>query len=192
MILLQEGNYLQAINDFSAVISKKEDPAVLYARAKAYQSSEQLSKAEVDLEKVVRLSPELAPKAKTELETTRKEIQLQEGIIEELEPQPTNQLNTTKYITKVDAYSRLGNNQKAIQLVEKGLEVKPLDPKLTAKKIELLLKENKEEQAVEELKAAKEKGISVQELSRHSEVVAQFIKEMQLQRKSIRTYKRLN
>lgn len=192
MILLQEGNYLQAINDFSAVISKKEDPAVLYARAKAYQSSEQLSKAEVDLEKVVKLSPELAPKAKTELETTRKEIQLQEGIIEELEPQPTNQLNTTKYITKVDAYSRLGNNQKAIQLVEKGLEVKPLDPKLTAKKIELLLKENKEEQAVEELKAAKEKGISVQELSRHSEVVAQFIKEMQMQRKSIRTYKRLN
>ncbi len=192
MLLMKDGNYLQAINDFSAAIGQKEDPAVLYARAKAYQSSEQLSRAEVDLEKVVKISPELAPKAKTDLEKTRKEIQLQEGIIKEIEPQPTHQFNSTKYISKVDAYSRLGNNQKAIQLVEKGLEAKPLDPKLTAKKIELLLKDNKEKEAKADLKAAREKGITMEELSRHSETVARFIKELKSKRKVIRNYKKLN
>ena len=192
MILMKENNYLQAIKDFSDAVQIKEDPEVLYARAKAYQLSDQLTKAEDDFKKVVGRYPELAPKAKTDLEATRREIRKQERIIREFQPQPGNNLNSNTYFSQVDAYSRLGENQKAIQLVEKGLEVKPLDPKLTAKKIELLLKNDEPEAAKEALRAARNKGLSYEELSRHSDTVAQFIKELKARHKLRPVVKNIN
>lgn len=192
MLLLRDGNSLQAINDFSDVLQKREDPAVLFARAKAYQSSEQLTKAASDFEKVAKVSPELKQSAQSQLEQTNQKIELEKGLLRQTPSLPENQFNSNKYISQVDAYSKLGENQKAFKLIEKGLEQTPYDPRLTSKKIELLLKDNREEEAQEALKAARERGVTMDELSRHSELVARYIKNLQNRQRLLGTYKRFN
>lgn len=182
MILMKSENYLKAINDFSKVLQDKQDTSVLYARAKAYQMTDQLMKAKADYEQLIKISPTMASKVAPELETTREKIELEENVILKTQPRTGRQDYSSNYLTKVDAYSKLGQNQKAIQLIQKGLETQPLDPRLTAKKIELLLKQNNEEEARRELKAAQEKGISLEELSRHSNVVQQFIGDLENQK----------
>lgn len=179
ILLLQTGNYLQAINDFTEVLLKKEDGAVLMARAKAYEASGQLQKAGADFEKVIRVSPEKRPVAETELRKTNEKIRVQENLLQQMEPLQPN-TSTTRYITQVEAWSQIGETQKAMQLVEKSLEINPADPRLIASKLELLLKEKQYPEADKVLAGAREAGVSDGELSRHSKVVAEYLKTLRV------------
>ncbi len=181
VLRMKTENYLGAIEDFSAVLQHRQDPDVLLARAYAFKNSEQLIKAKMDLEMVAKQFPQKRAQVAPLLKETNVAIEQEQRKLQEIDRQnnvPSPQLNLTQ---KVDIYRKLGDNVQAYKLAEKGLQLNPNDPKLLATQVESLLKMGKEKEAIETLKAAKDRGVSPGTIAQHSKVVEVFLKDKKVQ-----------
>jgi tetratricopeptide (TPR) repeat protein len=165
-LLMENGDNLGAIEDFTTVLDKKQDSDVLIGRAKAYQQSEQPQKAKTDYEAVMKIAPSRAQEVEKPLEETRRRVEIENNLISR-QPDVTATPTNKNEIWKIsEANKKLGKFDDASRLLQKGIEANPKDPKFYASKIELLLQHGKKEDAAKLYKAALTSGIKKEELYR--------------------------
>lgn len=166
VLLLENGDNLGAIEDFSSVLEKRKDPDVFMARAKAYQKSEQPQRAKKDYETVIQIEPSRAAELKKPLEETSRQVEVENNLIR-VTPNITATPSNKNDILKIsEANKKLGNFEKASHLLQKGIEANPKDPKFYASIIELLLQNGKKKEAASLYKDALANGIKKEELYR--------------------------
>jgi len=163
-LLMENGDNLGAIDDFTTVLDKKQDSDVLIARAKAYQQSDQPLKAKTDYEAVIKIEPSRAPEVKKQLEETSRQVEVENNLIRQA-PDVAVAPATKNEIWEIsEANKKLGNYKDASRLLQKGIEANPKDPKFYASKIELLLQQGNKEEAASLFNEALANGIKREEL----------------------------
>ncbi|MEZ4960813.1 MAG: tetratricopeptide repeat protein [Saprospiraceae bacterium] len=169
MLEMQQGDYLSAIEDLSAVIEKKPDNAgLLLARGRAFEMSEQLLPAREDYQKVVDLKAEEAPAAGKLLESAQLKIDKYQEIIEQVEQKDVRRRTAKDTLAIVEAHRSLGQNEQANKLVANSRITHPADPFLLAQQVETLLRQRKKAEAQKVVKDAEKTGVKKEEIAKKS------------------------
>lgn len=170
MLEMQSGAYLEAIEDISAALEKRpEDPNLLMAVGKAYESSNQLYPAKDAYEKVVKLKKENAEDASRLLNATTIKIEQNERIIKQLEQKNASQRNLNDTLAIVDAHLNLGQNEKASQIISSARKERPKDANLVGLEVETLVRQRKNAEAEKVVEEAVKTGVKENEIIRKTE-----------------------
>jgi tetratricopeptide (TPR) repeat protein len=180
MYNLEKGDYLGAIEDLSVAIDgqKQPDPAIIWARAKAYEQSEQLYPARADYERLRKDYPNMEPVIRQDLEKTNTRIERLESVIKQAETTKTQNISRKQMVEVAEAKRTLGQNKETRQWISKGLETSPTDPKLIAIQIENQLRDGNKIEAKQALLEALKKGVKKEELARQKPAVKLFIEQV--------------
>jgi len=175
VLRIQSGDNLGAIEDLSAALAKRPtDPDMLLARGTAYEQSEQLYPARADFEKFVKENPERATEVQEKLQRANLKIQRLETVVKQTQDKPQRSLTRSDLVAAADASRQLGDTRQSSQLVAKGLELAPDNPKLISIQIENLLKEKRTAEAQTVLKNATDRGVKKADITQYSKIVKTF------------------
>lgn len=180
MLEMQQGDYLSAIEDLSAVIVKKPDNTdMLLARGRAYELSEQLLPARADYQKVAELKSDNSSEAVKLLRNTEEKIDKYQKIIEQVEQKDVRRRTRQDTLAVLDAHSHLGQNDRTIELVARSRKTRPADPALLAREVETLLRQRKKAEAKRIVTDAVKKGVKKEEIAQksNSAAVRRFLAE---------------
>ncbi len=169
MLNIESGDYLAAVEDLNFALEKEPDDAeLLYARGAAYFKSDQLLPAKNDFERVIKIKPQRAAEVRENLNETNQRIINNEAVLNQLKVKPSQELTAQDYFRAADASRQLGDTRNSQQFVEKGLALKSNDPQLISIRIDNLLKEKNEAEAAKVLQDAVSRGISKDQITKHS------------------------
>lgn len=161
LLLYKQEKYVEAIEDFNMQLElTPKDTVALVARANAYLQTEQLEKAEHDLN----AAQEIAPASPT-IQRNLKSVQLQQQQKRaEIKRAETNlEANTnvvSSFTMRAEANKSLGNVNNAIEDARKAIELDPKNPQPYAILIQTYYQENKEKELQQVLELAQKNGVN--------------------------------
>ncbi len=170
MLLLEQGDYMGAIEDFNNAIqnNKKEDADLHVAKARALQKSEQLVEAKKEYEKAIEIDTTKRKDVERPLQQTKKAIELNQTKLRQAPKETKAAPAKQELIEKIDANVKLGtveNKKEARRLVAKGIEQYPTEASFYVADILVLWQQNKKKEAWAKYNEALKKGVNREELN---------------------------